>query len=181
MKHLMVDIETMGTNVDCPIIQIGAVYFELSTGKIGKEFLINIDLKDSMEHGAVPDGSTIYFWLTQSQEARDSLLDPKTPFLTEIDGLVQFNEFWQGATEVWSHATFDFVILQHAMQRRNIRPWINFREAKDIRTLTFLAGMTKEEVAATKIVRKGTQHNALSDALFQVAYCSECYKKIKGL
>jgi hypothetical protein len=179
MRELMVDIETMGTNVNAPIIQIGAVYFSIETGETGDEFLININLEDSMEWGAKPDGMTIYWWLSQSKEARDALHhNIEIPFMYEEQGLQEFNQFAARAESVWSHATFDFVMLINAMRRRNIHPTVNYRKARDIRTLTGLAGMTREEIDTTKVEREGTHHNGLDDAIYQVAYCSAAYNKL---
>ncbi|EJW6153373.1 3'-5' exoribonuclease, partial [Escherichia coli] len=54
--HLMIDIETMGTNTNAPIVVIGAVFFDPQTGEIGPVFYIVISLTDAMNTGAVPDG-----------------------------------------------------------------------------------------------------------------------------
>lgn len=179
-RELMVDIETMGININAPIIQIGAVYFSLATGETGDEFLVNIDLEDSIKHGATPDGRTIYWWLFQSKEARDMLRDDVIPMMYEDMGLQEFNQFAARATRVWSHATFDFVMLMNSMRRRDIQPTIHYRKARDIRTLTSLADMTREEIEMTRTERVGVHHNGLDDAIYQVAYCSAAYNKLKG-
>ncbi|EON3121769.1 3'-5' exoribonuclease, partial [Escherichia coli] len=64
--HLMIDLETMGTNTNAPIVVIGAVFFDPQTGEIGPVFYIVISLTDAMNTGAVPDGGTIEWWLKQS-------------------------------------------------------------------------------------------------------------------
>ena len=81
---------------------------------------------------------------------------------------------------MWSHATFDFVMLMHAMRRRDIQPTVHYRKARDIRTLTGLAGMTKEQIDTFQVDRVGVHHNGLDDAIYQVAYCHECFKILKG-
>lgn len=58
-EHLMIDLETMGTNTSAPIVAIGAVFFNPQTGEIGPVFYIVISLVDAMNTGAVPDGGTI--------------------------------------------------------------------------------------------------------------------------
>ena len=181
MRELMVDIETMGNNVNSPIVQIGAVYFSLETGETGDEYLINLDLDDAIRNGATPDGRTIYWWLSQSKEARQSIVDnPDCETMFEDQGLRDFNEFWSRAKRVWSHATFDFVILMNAMRRREINPTVHYRKARDIRTLTSLADMTKAEIDNFQVEREGVHHNGLDDAIYQVAYCHAAYKRIKG-
>lgn len=178
MRELMVDIETMGTNKDAPIIQIGAVYFSMKTGETGDEYLINIDLADAIKWGAKPDGRTIEWWMHQSKEARDGLLDPKPEY--EERALADFNNFWSRAKRVWSHATFDFVMLIEAMRRRDINPLCHYRKARDIRTLTGLVGMTREQIDTFQVDRAGVHHNGLDDALHQVSYCCEAYNQLKG-
>jgi len=175
-RELMVDIETLSTDVNGAIAQIGAVYFSMKTGELGDEYLINIDLDDAIKHGATVDGRTLYWWMAQSEDARKGLTDPKP--LKELIALKEFNRFWSRATRVWSHATFDFVILMNAMRRRNIVPQVHYRKARDIRTLTGLAGMTREEVETTKVERAGTHHNGLDDSLYQVQYCTVAYNKL---
>ena len=177
-RELMIDIETMGNGIQAPIIQIGAVYFSMKTGELGDEYLINIDLADAIRNGAVPDGDTIYWWLSQSEDARKGLVDNKIAFMKEDQGLQDFNQFWARAKRVWSHATFDFVILMNSMRRRGIQPTVNYRKARDIRTLTGLANMSREEIDTQKVERVGTNHNGLDDAIYQVKYCTVAYNNL---
>ncbi|RLD06501.1 MAG: exonuclease [Chloroflexota bacterium] len=178
--ELMVDIETMGTSKNGPIIQIGAVYFSMKTGEYGNEYLINLDLEDAIKHGAKPDGSTIYWWMAQSKAARDGLTTNDIPFMKEDQGLQDFNQYWAKAKRVWSHATFDFCMLMESMRRRDIQPTSHYRKARDIRTLTGLADMSREEIETTRTERAGTHHNGLDDAIYQVAYCHAAYQKINN-
>ncbi|EIC2136778.1 3'-5' exoribonuclease, partial [Citrobacter freundii] len=72
--HLMVDMETMGNSPDAPIVSIGAVFFDPSTGNTGAEFYRVVSLESSMSFGMKPDASTIQWWLKQSSEARSAIL-----------------------------------------------------------------------------------------------------------
>ena len=38
MKHVMIDIETMGNMSHSAIVSVGAVRFDLETGEIGEKF-----------------------------------------------------------------------------------------------------------------------------------------------
>ena len=49
MNHLMIDLETMGNKPNAPIVSIGAVFFEPSTGELGDEFYRVVSLKSSMD------------------------------------------------------------------------------------------------------------------------------------
>ncbi|MDM3348653.1 exonuclease [Citrobacter sp. Cf116] len=81
--HLMVDMETMGNGPDAPIVSIGAVFFDPSTGNTGAEFYQVVSLESSMSFGMKPDASTIQWWLKQSSEARSAILVDETMGLRE--------------------------------------------------------------------------------------------------
>lgn len=70
MNHLMIDLETMGNKPSAPIVSIGAVIFDPSTGEFGPDFYRVVSLKSSVDGGAVPDADTIMWWMQQSEEAR---------------------------------------------------------------------------------------------------------------
>jgi exodeoxyribonuclease VIII len=89
--HLMIDIEAFGKKADSPVVSIGAVFFDPSTGNTGSEFYKVISLESAMASGGVPDASTIIFWLKASPEARSELvMDDAIPL---DDALLQLNEF----------------------------------------------------------------------------------------
>ncbi|PWW11811.1 uncharacterized protein DUF5051 [Mangrovibacter plantisponsor] len=73
MNHLMIDIESMGTKSNAPVVSIGSVFFDPDSGESGPEFYQVIDLTSAMATGAVPDGDTILWWLKQSPEARAAI------------------------------------------------------------------------------------------------------------
>jgi len=52
----------------------------------------------------------------------------------------------------------------------------HYRQTRDIRTLTHLAGHQRNE---STIDPKDKTHNALEDCLYQVKYCVECFNKLK--
>lgn len=169
--RVMVDLETLGTGVNACIIQIGACYFELD-GLIVNTFETVVDAKDCTDHGAVIDAPTVIWWLQQSDEARKSIYSVFQ--LTELDALNALNDFLSKADEVWSHATFDFVIICEALKRRKIKPKFSYKAARDIRTLMAFSPLTK-----TTSVREGTHHDALDDAVYQARYCAEVLTALK--
>jgi len=181
MKEVMVDLETMGNGPNAAIVQIGACYFSLSNGTIGKTFLVNVNLESVMANGALVDASTILWWLGQSKEAQNSILGieefQNVETKDEDAALKEFNEFVAPAKHIWSHATFDFVILMNAMRRLNIRTTFNYKSERDIRTLV---GLLPKGVDLTQIERTGLRHNALADAVNQAVYCSFAYNVITG-
>jgi exodeoxyribonuclease VIII len=169
MQDLMVDIECMGKVPDAVIVQIGACYFDRYTGEVGKTFSGNISLLNTSGQF---DGSTVLWWLEQSKKGNALSFLNNTE--TEEYVLSTFRYFANDAKRIWSHATFDFVLLQNALRRLSI-PLLPYRSARDIRTLVDLAGNTN--IRRTE----GKSHDGLEDCLYQVKYCVECFNKLKGL
>lgn len=171
MKDIMLDLETFGNGKNACIVQIGACYFDRVTGEIGFTFKVNVDARSSVKSGADIDADPIYFWLAQSREAIDSIT--AAPLLNINEAMAQLNIFLTDAKNIWSHATFDFVIMTETFKRLGIKPAFHYRAARDIRTLVELAN-----VATSKHVREGTHHDALEDCKFQVKYCVTALNKI---
>lgn len=182
MKHLMVDLETMSTSNNAAITAIGAVFFDPKEQLAGPEFYCNINLKSTMQAGFDVDGDTIYWWLQQSEAARQSLIKDKISIDSALHNFASFfKEYGSSKTMVWGNgATFDNVILANAYRSREIkRPW-HYRCDGDIRTVMHLAGdMT---LATTPICTEPqTAHNALSDCQSQINWFVPAYRKLKGL
>ena len=178
--HLMIDLETMGTNTNAPIVVIGAVFFDPQTGEIGPVFYIVISLTDAMNTGAVPDGGTIEWWLKQSSEARAAILTDQVKLK---DALSRFREFIneysdEKFVQVWSNgATFDNAILRTSYERLDIPcPW-RYHNDRDVRTIVEL-GKTIGFDARTTIPFEGVPHNALDDARHQAKYVSAIWQKL---
>ncbi|KAE9748653.1 exonuclease [Escherichia coli] len=178
--HLMIDLETMGTNSNAPIVVIGAVFFDPQTGEIGPIFYVVISLVDAMDKGAVPDGSTIEWWLAQSSEARSATLVNQIPL---DDALLQLREFidensGEFFVRVWGNgANFDNVILRRSYERQGIPcPW-RWSNDRDVRTIVEL-GKAIDFDARTAIPFEGVRHNALDDARYQAKYVSAIWQKL---
>jgi hypothetical protein len=171
----MLDLETLATNVHAPIIQIGACRFNMGTGDASDSFCTNVSFESQLRKGAVIDERTIVWWMFQSKEARESVFSD--PVLSPTMAFKQVNEFLAPADAIWSHATFDFVILREAMRRHGVDPTFSYKTPKDIRTITHLAQMKDEEY--DNMPSTGIKHNALDDCIYQARYVSLCYKKIK--
>ncbi|EFH5647396.1 3'-5' exoribonuclease [Escherichia coli] len=178
--HLMIDLETMGTNTNAPIVVIGAVFFDPQTGEIGPVFYIVISLTDAMNTGAVPDGGTIEWWLKQSSEARAAILTDQVKLK---DALSRFREFIneysdEKLVQVWGNgATFDNAILRTSYEHLDIPcPWRYYND-RDVRTIVEL-GKAIDFDARTAIPFEGVRHNALDDARHQAKYVSAIWQKL---
>ena len=177
MKDVMIDIETLGNRKNSAICQIGAVYFDRHTGELGEKFKVNIDVISAVKSGAEMDGDTVYWWLNQSDAARQSILaEPRLPIeqaFTELNTFLSLHK----VTAIWSHATFDFVTIMETYKRLDIKPVFSYKTARDIRTLVDLA---KIKIDGNR-KREGIHHDGLDDAIYQVKYCVEAFNQLNKL
>ena len=191
MKNIMVDLETLGTVPGCSILSIGAVAFDPESGELGEEFYVVVRRSSNGVFGLHEDAQTLQWWGSQSDEARQVLRDSEdmeesTPLNTALECfkyyLVQFN---LNKVEVWGNGSdFDNAILAVAYQKVGLElPW-KFWNNRCYRTLK------AEYKGTSRLIRKGTYHNALDDARCQAEHAiqilrekaemEECYKLNDG-
>lgn len=170
MKHIMIDIETMGTNVKAPVLSIGACAFS-EEGGILNEFHYGLDLGEQIQAGREVEGSTIYWWLSQSKEAQNQLLNIERGAVGDAySAFLQWLDSQGGYDTVWAKPpSFDLVILKSLFGRE---PW-DYWKTRDLRTLLHITDSPKLEF-------KGTSHNALDDAKHQALQVIQCLKTLKG-
>lgn len=179
MKNVMLDLEAMGTGADAAVIQIGATYFNFS-GATEKTFLINVDLSDELREGFKTNGSTILWWLEQSDAARKSILE-SDEILPSRNSWRKLNNFLGNADQIWSHATFDFVIAMNHIRGFFGESSFSYRTARDIRTLVDLSGLDlKQWCIDNPRDSKNIAHNALDDCYYQIQYCCDAMSVLKG-
>lgn len=177
MNHLMIDLETMGTRFDAPILAIGAVQFDPDTGKIGAKFYHRVSIDDSFKFGK-PSGSTVKWWMQQGDAARKEVVSGSSPLrdaLEKLKGLV-----FDG-TQVWGNgSTFDISILEYAYGRclSEPAPW-KFWNVRDCRTISELCKGALE-VSDVKRDADETAHTAIGDALYQARWVSAMWRHLRG-
>lgn len=168
MEDVMIDIETLGTSVGCPILSVGAVEFCRHTGEFGRECEWVVNFSEAVNSGKV-DGNTLSWWMLQSDEARQALFNEFS--VTPVQALQGLSNFVKDYQKVWGNgSTFDISILEYAMKQNDIHiPW-KFWNVRDVRTVVDLAsgicnkkGFENNRVAA---------HTALGDAKHQAEYVS---------
>jgi len=163
--HIMIDLETMGTRPDAPIVAIGAVAF--NAHGVHDTLYRLVSLRSSVAGGAVIDPETVMWWLQQDDDARAALvsLDNCSPCIIDA-ALIDLKAFIEdfGDDGVWGNgASFDNVIVAEAYRRdRQNVPW-PFWKDKCYRTVK---GMYPD----VKMERSGTHHNALDDARSQAEH-----------
>ena len=168
---IMLDLETFGHTPDSVIVQIGACYFNRNTGFIGDQILMNVDAVDGIDHGMKITAETMYWWLQQRLDARNSIISGDKFSLQRA--LMEFDEFVKEGANIWSHSTFDMVILMENYRNLGIKPKFDYRNSCDIRTLVNLANIDVDSYDDV-----GIKHNALSDCLFQVKYVVDGLRKL---
>jgi exodeoxyribonuclease VIII len=176
--HIMIDLETMGTRPNAPIIAIGAVAFD--AGGIGTHsFYKNVDMQSAVTAGATIDPSTVMWWMQQSDEARAALLagDP-VDIVTALDAFGS----WVGAVcggsdlvglmldGMWGNgASFDNMLMSESYKRLGLNPPWPFWKDRCYRTV-------KSMFPKVPMARSGTHHNALDDAITQAKHLIEISK-----
>lgn len=173
MNDVMIDFETLGTGKDKCVCQIGAVYFDHITGTTGLEYKSNIDSSSHEKYGGKLDASTVYWWLSQSTEARESILKEPRRDIKEV--FIELNQFLSSAKRIWSHATFDFVTLCETMKQLDIKPAFRYSCGLDLRTLTYLG-----KISIKDIPRQGVHHDALDDCKHQIKYAVTALNSIQA-
>lgn len=174
-RHVMLDLETLGTRPGCVIRSVGACSFELETTKVGAGFYRNVTRESCEALGLHVDPQTEAWWAQQSDEAR-AHLEPDQRNITDV--VEEFHAAFR-ATEascIWCHgATFDVPIWDAAAHLLGLRsPW-KFYDVRDTRTLFDLANFDTRMIA-----REGTHHNALDDAIFQAKCVQAAYRKLRN-
>lgn len=171
MKHIVVDLETLGAVPGCVILSVGAVFFD-ETG-LGAEFYKVINKRSCEEAGLLVNQDTVDWWNKQSMDATQVLRDAETSVDTLASVLEEFNAFIKQDTgvKVWGNgADFDNPILAKAYEAVGVKQgWLPYN-GRCYRTLKNIA-------PGPKLVRVGTYHNALDDAKSQALHAIELFKQ----
>lgn len=190
-RQIMLDNETMGTNADSPIIAIGAVPFTLRDGPcLSEKFYAPIKLDDVLASGAQVTGSTICWWMEQSEEARSRFFEQKQKTEAfELERALGYFSQWMDENkrlnngndvEIWGNGpTFDCGMLAETYRRVGMpAPW-KFWNERCMRTTLRLGaawGITKDTVK-----REGVHHDAVDDAIYQAQLVSLIGRHMLGV
>lgn len=173
----MIDLETLGTAHNAPVVAIGAVFFDPNTGTLGDTFDAAIDVEDAMRYGRA-SGSTFKWWLGQGDTARQKVVRGKH------DAQLVFSKFYDFALKygsdvrAWGNgASFDISILDYAFVRvlEKPAPW-RFWNVRDCRTIKELA----DGIVTYDGKLEGTAHTALDDAMHQARWVSCYWQGLRG-
>ena len=175
MKHVMVDLETLGTTADSAIMSIGAVSFDLNSDHVDDEaFYASISVESNTDLGRRVQEATLIWWLKQRGAAQSVFNEPKRSLES---ALVELSD-WIGPREVmmWSNgADFDLPMLTHAYRQLGLDvPWL-FWNSRCVRTYKGLP-----QAKSVKVTREGVAHNAFADALYQARLVQAIHRELVG-
>lgn len=171
MKHddISIDLETMSSKFNSPILSIGACRFDRVTGNTRQTYYAEVQIDDALRYGR-PSASTLQWWMKQKPEAQavwQCAESQKMPLFEALRGLSDFVRSCNSGVKVWGNgSSFDITILEHAYERAGnglVGGW-EFWDIRDMRTIIDVAaccGFTKAPLT------QGVAHNALDDAVHQ--------------
>jgi hypothetical protein len=189
--HIMIDLETLGTDPDtAPIIQIGAVAFELAEDGPKDTvpfFRCHVNAASNLVHPfhreINPD--TVAWWAETDPALLVQIMRgngvPLAMALGELTiwalGLDSAERNVEG---VWGNgATFDISMLEAAYRQEGMRvPW-SFRVIRDVRTMAMIAGDNDRcwnGGRVTETERDGKKHDAVVDCLRQLRMVQQTWQ-----
>lgn len=163
MRRIMLDIETLDTASTAVILSIGAVEFDDTT--LGRRFHERIDIDSCLKHGLTISGSTLAWWMGQSNEARKIFQAQGRPLDHVLIRLAAWVD-WRQVKEVWANGSdFDLPIIANAFRAVGAgqQPWPYFI-ARDYRTIRKIYS---KQVLDEATVEPIVAHDALEDAVAQ--------------
>lgn len=173
--NIMFDCETLSTKPNALIVQVAAVPFDPWAPPLdpcigSSVFAAHLDWnKCELERNLCHvDLATVYWWMSQSQPARDRLFTGSAAGLNAMcaaDQLMHFiHTHGTADVKVWSYgATADLVWLRHLLRIAGYpEPW-SYRNERCLRTVAAVLPPVKRPEPAVA-------HDALSDALAQAEW-----------
>jgi exodeoxyribonuclease VIII len=160
--HIMLDLETWGVQSNAAIISIGAAKFTAT--EILNTFHQAIDPQTI--RGATFDVGTIMWWIDPERRgALDRWLSlDKIDLDSALHGFSEWVHMDGPVEAIWGNgATFDNVILRSAYAACGIEYPVSYGQDQCYRTLKYRA-------PEVELVRSGTHHDALDDAVSQTRH-----------
>lgn len=166
MNDCMIDLETLGTSPQTPVISVGAVFFDIDRKTLGTTFYLPCDVNEQIARGRKPTGETLKWWMSQSDAAKRVFHEQAKPMKDVLTLFVQ----WYKANNpkgayVWGNgSTFDISILEDLFRDYDIKcPW-GYNKPMDLRTYK------RFQKSGEQVKKGGINHNALDDAISQANY-----------
>ncbi len=171
--HVMLDLETLGTEADCVVLTFGAVKFDPFNfeKEPDQPLYIRINVEEQTESGRVVDPNTVDWWSKQPQAAQDEAMG-EDGRISMDEFTTQLNRYIVGADKIWAQGPlFDILILNHMYKHLGKpQPW-QYWQIRDSRTVFDMG----DDSAKTM---NGAAHNALADAFCQAKAVQAIYHQL---
>lgn len=176
-EHVMIDLETLGTNPDSVFLSVAGVFFDINTGKCGQEFYMNVTKQSAINAGRTVSTSTMEWWAKQDPKIMARMYVNAKPL--EIV-LTKFREFIKlsptGVTPWGNSASFDLGMLNDAYRRAGSgAPW-SFMKERCYRTIVSELG--------TRIVfpePSKQAHDPIVDCKYQIKKLCMVWQRLKNV
>jgi len=183
LKHLIIDLETLGLASDCVVLSLGATVFTFETDRpndygqyVLDGFYVKFDARDQVARWKrTMDDDTIEWWRGQPEDAR-AVTRPSPVDVPLLEGMDQFNTWirqsgynWKDSF-VWSRGTyFDFPKLEHIYKQIGIKPGYNGWKIRDTKTYCDVltggnSGVYRPKTTPTEFIKHHALHDAALDA-----------------
>ena len=184
MKHIMLDIETLGTEPGSAILTIGLAHFDPARGVIvdSTEFRCTQASQEALERAIDP--ATVKWWGQQSQEAQDRLTEP--PLYDDVGEMLKDVWSWMNGVcasqwdlAVWAKGPgFDQVLCRDLAKQVGQKWKGHFSRDMCVRTMLLIA---KAKGWGDILAMENTlAHGAEADAVHQANQVMEVMRRIKA-
>lgn len=180
-RHLVLDLETLGTKANSCILTIGALVFDpYKTDLI--DYINNksenspdisilykkISIDSCVDLGMTVDDETIKWWSKQNEAAiEEAFSDDDRHDIKDV--LLELNKFSRNCTKFWAKSpSFDCNIIEDAASKLQIGvPWA-YHQTRCIRTIEDFTDFKTAKI---------NSHNALEDCFYEAASVQTFYSK----
>lgn len=176
-RHVMLDLETLGTSSNSVIISIGAIAFypyklidenRTIIDESVRPFFLAVDKDSCLDAGLVIDPETEFWWSKQPEETKAQFKNP----IHLATALVNLIKFIEPCDALWGNGSdFDNVILSNAYKACGFRPPWSHRANRCYRTM-------KAMFPGVQTNRYELTHHALEDAKYQARHLMNILKEI---
>lgn len=174
LNGIMFDLETVSSRPNSSILSLAAVRFDVDTGIIDREFMVNFKVSEGVKLGLHKQQRTLDWWSQpERKDVLKLLLQKQLPY---SEALTEFSDYILAIKPnmIWSWGThFDLPVLESslvaAFGEDVVIPW-KYNKVCDARTLLncFQVPITRGENA----------HDPLIDVKDQAKYVIEFFKDI---
>lgn len=180
-KELMIDWETLSLDPEtAPVLSVGIVVFNLddedsydTLDSEDRSQHTTFDVQSQLDAGRKMSYDVVRWWIQQGKMAQNAVF--KETGYRVHKWLYDFYDIL-GPMNVWGNGSiFDVSLLESLSRTFDVPiPKLMFRQTRDLRTLRYLAGNPNMQIP------RGTAHDALEDAKYQVLCAQAYWRMIHG-